>query len=55
MDKIVLYNIPDTVINSVQQRDDTGFISFDFKSKPQKVKPVFNSDEAYIDKIFKNL
>ena len=31
MDKIVLYNIPDTVINSVQQRDDTGFISFDFK------------------------
>ncbi len=31
MDKIVLYNIPDTVINSVAQRDDTGFISFDFK------------------------
>ena len=31
MENLVLYNIPDTVINSVAQREDTGFISFDFK------------------------
>ena len=31
MENLVLYNIPDTVINSVVQNEGTGFISFDFK------------------------
>lgn len=29
--KLVLYNLPDTVINTVVQNGDTGFISIDFK------------------------
>ena len=29
--KLVLYNIPDTVIDSIVQQGETGFISFDFK------------------------
>ena len=31
--KLVLYNLPDTVIETVVQNGDTGYISFDFKLK----------------------
>ena len=43
--KIVLYNIPDTVIDTFVQKGDTGFISFDFKFRylgsNEKAKGIF--------------